>query len=316
MKKKLSLFYFKRLVFTIILPLLFLQSALFSQNMANFSSAFVDIGFGARPLGMGQAFIAVAADADAVIWNPAGIVEVNGFAATVSYAKQFNLIPYSHGAVVYSLTPDFSVGGGIIVSGDDLMQETSVIVSTAKKISLNGHSLNLGIAAKLLNASFGKNNEPDLSVSGEAIGLSLGFGVQFYATESIVMASSLNNLFSTITWNSSTSGKYSEGLPGDWVLGIGLLNYHNFNVDLDFHKSLYKDIEDKFYIGSEYNLAGRLVLRAGAASSLNQSEKMFFSFGGGITHTFQNSFNFCLDAAYILHPLANMFRISLSFNIE
>jgi len=51
------------------------SSSAMTQELANYSATFVDIGFGARPLGMGRAYTALAADANAVVWNPAGMKE-------------------------------------------------------------------------------------------------------------------------------------------------------------------------------------------------------------------------------------------------
>ena len=53
-------------------------SFLFSQNnVATTSAAFLEIGPGARSLGMGSAYVSVANDASAIYWNPAGIVYVS-----------------------------------------------------------------------------------------------------------------------------------------------------------------------------------------------------------------------------------------------
>ena len=52
-------------------------SVLFSQNnVATTSAAFLEIGPGARSLGMGSAYVSVANDASSLYWNPAGIVNV------------------------------------------------------------------------------------------------------------------------------------------------------------------------------------------------------------------------------------------------
>ncbi len=41
------------------------------QDLSNIPSAFVDVGYGARPMGMGGAFVGLADDRNAVVWNPA-----------------------------------------------------------------------------------------------------------------------------------------------------------------------------------------------------------------------------------------------------
>ena len=53
-------------------------SGLFSQNnVATTSAAFLEIGPGARSLGMGSAYVSVANDASSLYWNPAGIINRN-----------------------------------------------------------------------------------------------------------------------------------------------------------------------------------------------------------------------------------------------
>ena len=47
------------------------------NNVATTSAAFLEIGAGARSIGMGSAYVSVADDASSIYWNPAGIVNVN-----------------------------------------------------------------------------------------------------------------------------------------------------------------------------------------------------------------------------------------------
>ena len=58
--------------------LIFISSLINAQsNVATTSAAFLEIGPGARSLGMGSAYVSVADDASSIYWNPAGIVNVN-----------------------------------------------------------------------------------------------------------------------------------------------------------------------------------------------------------------------------------------------
>ncbi|MBI5867741.1 MAG: PorV/PorQ family protein [candidate division Zixibacteria bacterium] len=52
---------------------------------------FLRFGVGARPLGMGNSFVAIADDATAVYWNPAGLVSGNIAEFFVSYANRFGV---------------------------------------------------------------------------------------------------------------------------------------------------------------------------------------------------------------------------------
>lgn len=44
---------------------------------------------GARPLGMGGAFIGLANDVNAVYWNPAGLAQINKYQMTYTYGEHF-----------------------------------------------------------------------------------------------------------------------------------------------------------------------------------------------------------------------------------
>ncbi len=55
-------------------------------NVGTSAAAFLEIGVGARSQALGGAFTALANDASALYWNPAGIVQLNGIGITVNHA--------------------------------------------------------------------------------------------------------------------------------------------------------------------------------------------------------------------------------------
>jgi len=61
------------------------QTARASWNAANF----LKFGIGARAMGMGNSFVAVADDATAVYWNPAGLARIEENQVFMSYAERF-----------------------------------------------------------------------------------------------------------------------------------------------------------------------------------------------------------------------------------
>ncbi len=64
------------LIYGVLFFIVFFHSA-FAQDMIPFASTPEPVGSGARALGMGGAFIAVADDATAASWNPAGLVQLD-----------------------------------------------------------------------------------------------------------------------------------------------------------------------------------------------------------------------------------------------
>lgn len=67
---------------------------------AKYAGEFIATGVGARALGMGGAFVAIANDASAGYWNPAGISHLNYPQLIGMYAERFaKLVNYNYGAV-------------------------------------------------------------------------------------------------------------------------------------------------------------------------------------------------------------------------
>lgn len=116
-------------------------------------AAFNDIITGARPQGMGGAFVAVADDANALYWNPAGLTQLDSAEVTFMHANEFDI------SVGPGLLTDF-VGfvnwpmtfGTIGVSGfqqgnSRVLQERSLVFSYARDV---GRDASLGMNVKYL----------------------------------------------------------------------------------------------------------------------------------------------------------------------
>ncbi len=87
---------------TIGLALLLLIST--DAHAAKFAGSFMADGGGARALGMGSAFVAVADDASATFWNPAGLLDVPGRQLLIMHSERFgDLIDRDFGSYVHPL---------------------------------------------------------------------------------------------------------------------------------------------------------------------------------------------------------------------
>src|SRR5471032_349554 len=74
----------------------------FGQDQVGTSgAAFLKIGPGARPVGMGEAFTGVADDIHAIYWNPAGLGTLKHAEITGMHMQYFQSIQYEFAAFAY-----------------------------------------------------------------------------------------------------------------------------------------------------------------------------------------------------------------------
>src|ERR1700704_5064086 len=76
---------------------LFRAGLLFITFLSPLHAAFQDDGWGARPVGMGGAFTAIADDSNAPLYNPAGLVQVQWNEMSAMYSRLFSGLPLYSG---------------------------------------------------------------------------------------------------------------------------------------------------------------------------------------------------------------------------
>jgi len=74
-------------IILIFLTISFPMSTCFAKGVGTNGANFLKIGVGARPLGMGGAFVAVANDANAIWWNPAGVAGMKRREITLMHSE-------------------------------------------------------------------------------------------------------------------------------------------------------------------------------------------------------------------------------------
>lgn len=103
-------------------------------------AAFLDTGLGARPTGMGGAFSAVADDANAVFYNPAGLAQLTQAEAHFTYTDRFSgLEDVSMGSHHVAYAHPFATGGTLAVTwlgfnARSLYREDTVSCSYARML--------------------------------------------------------------------------------------------------------------------------------------------------------------------------------------
>ena len=161
-------------------------------------AAFNDIGVGARPLGLGGAFVALADDSNAANYNAAGLGYIDKIQVGATTAQRFNgLITYNSINTVIPLGKIGSIGASFSVLAEDseIYQEQTVRVSYGNTLF---KQLAIGANLKVFGISFDETNEFIIDnpyfekTSNSAI--SFDFGVIAKPIQSLSIGVSVENL--------------------------------------------------------------------------------------------------------------------------
>ncbi len=286
-----------------------------AQEISDIPAAFVDVGIGARPMGMAGAVTARSMGAESIFWNPAGLSGVGtSKQLAVTYGDQMGLIPYSALSGAIRVRGDYALGVGLIHSGDEALTETTVLIGISRAVVatpwLSSTHVVAGAAARTRWASFGNNESTEGQVSGSAFGASFDVGLLVPLIESVTAAVRARDLAGSLTWNSSTQGSYEENVPATLTLGLMVDPRETVSLELDLDKSLRQDNPDRLMIGAEVKIFEIASLRGGYVRALPPGELEEYTLGAG-TDIPVGSTAFSVDFAYVFGHLENTMRFSL-----
>jgi|SRR5690554_3573541 len=310
----------KRIIeFSLLLLLIIIPSQAAASNM---QAAFIDDILGARAWGMGGAYRTIVDDASAMIWNPAGLLDIEKrHSIIIEHLELMEFFSYSYLGYAQQLDSGKTLGGGLYYSGDDLMSEIIGYLSLAvdgtdiSELVAEGFIpeglINLGLSGKIFYSSFGANGyDPGLpdylqghNVSGNALGFGLDTGLKVKPTTRDHFSLTFKNLLNRIEWESENTagtalGKYSENLPTGMTVGY-VRKQERLSFALDIAKSLYFDVEDNLHLGLEYQLRNELAVRAGYAQELVTADNQRFTLGAGINLDIMSATAVSVNLAYL-----------------
>jgi len=258
------------------------------------TAAMLDIGLGARALGMGGAHIAVADDAAAVYYNPAGLAFIDGRHITSLYTNQFGAAGYM--GLGYAQR---YVGAGAMKLDASGIDQTDEFANVAGVFGVTDLTLILGAAARAM---------PQLGVGGavkyysQALPANSGRGVTgdigvLFATDSgrFRIGAVCRNALGSLKYDSG----HTDAFDRSFGAGVAVRAMDNLLLAADV---IWKDGMDA-RIGGEFRL-GKFALRAGGGY---RDEKFSFSVGAGFVIPL-----FSIDYAYQTHStLPDSHRLSL-----
>ena len=239
--------------------------------------AFLKISAGARPSGMGSAFVALSNDASAPFWNPAGIAAVTQKQAQFTYTRWFQDVRHQMGSLVFPAGLGH-LGVGLLLTSVDGFERRTIaseeplgtfssqdvlfLINYARRLS---PSLHVGLVGKYLYEKIYVE-----SASGWAVDLGLKYRTPIAGLSA---GASLQNV-------GNTSAVLQQSIDLPLIARAGLvytLLSEKMIVALDY---VFIDQRNHLHIGAELEPLPLLYLRAGYQSNY---QEMAFSTGIGFS---------------------------------
>jgi len=297
----------KRVMVVSLALVMVLSAVAFADGIGAFS-AFKN-GVGARALAMGGAFVAVADDATAMLWNPAGLAQLEDTRLAGMSTDLYGLgITHQFiGAVTTFANLGVGLGwerasiDGQIVDGGGELGGTFTWVEQAIVGSLATNVLDVAMAGANVKYYLADNGLGDAASGfGFDLGLLVSLGDMF-----VIGVNAMDLAGSTLAWDGGTtdviSGLYKAGLAMSLAEDRLILA-----TDVDFDGT---DLGNT-HVGVEFQVIDELALRGGVVLT-NNFQDYYFTIGAGI-----NVAGLYVDAAYILEEtLGNTLVLSAEFSL-
>jgi len=222
-----------------------LLTVAFGAGAVEYAGAFLELGAGPRAVGLGQAQVAVADDAYATAWNPAGLMAIREMDFNAAFTSYFGLVNnkvfnyahvYDRGVLAFSylstwvdeINSTTYTDNRPLLAGDDFSYNASLM--TLSKADRWGDNAAWGVSAKFFGEGF--SERPGAS----GVGLDIGF--QQKISESIQWGMAAQNLVKTsLDWD--TPSKAVELLPTIYTVGVAIRLFPQltWTTDLRFKDS-------------------------------------------------------------------------------
>jgi hypothetical protein len=297
----------KRVMIVSLALLMVLSAVAWADGIGAFS-AFKN-GVGARALAMGGAFVAVANDATAAVWNPAGLASLGDTRLTGMSTDLFGL-GVTHQYI--GATTSFSmIGVGLAWERASIAgQQNDEEGAEGAAFSWVEQSIGASLATNVLDvAMVGANVKyymADNGLGAAASGFGFDLGLLVSLGDMFVIGVNAKDLAgSSLAWDGGAtdtiSGVYTAGLAMKLVDSKLILA-----TDVDFDGASLGDT----HVGVEFKVIDELALRGGVVLT-NDFQDYYFSVGAGI-----NVAGLYVDAAYVLEEnLGNTLVLSAEFSL-
>lgn len=236
------------MIFACLLVVGLAEAAAAADDLAG-TAAFMNIGLGARAMGMGGAFVSIADDATCVYYNPAGLAIQDGRSFTSFYTNQYGQAGYLGFAYAQK-----GFGGGILSLSASDIQGTDEFGNPTESYSLSERALLASAAGTYRGLHIGgtvkyySQSLPDLQGSGVTCDLGLLYEGNQYKIGAVG-----RNLFGQVSYANGSADPFDR----TFVVGASTDVVPRFTLALDY------ETNGTAHVGGEYRL-DMFDLRGGA----------------------------------------------------
>lgn len=267
------------------------QAAAASDDLAG-TAAIMDIGLGARPMGMGGAFVSIADDASCVYYNPAGLALQSTRNVISFYSNQHGQAGYF--GLAYAQK---GIGAGVLNLGSSGIQGTDEYAQPVETLSYEERVLLASVARTYQRLHIGATLKyytqtlPDEHGSG----VTCDVGTLYRAPQYSIGVTA-RNVFGQVSYSNGVRDPFERS----FAVGVSTTVVPNLTLAFDY------ETNGSAHVGGEYTLS-MFALRAGAVLREGQN---WLTAGLGV-----RSGVFRFDYAYQTHEtLDDAHRLSVTIN--
>ncbi len=323
----------KKTIVVLLAFALFSSTPLFAQGTGGVSkrgttaAPFLSIAQGARAVGIGGAFVAIADDPSAMYWNPSGISDLQGFHLMVDHTYWFADIQYNYVGATIDLGSYGALGLNMTASDIGEMNVTTVDQQegTGEVFSVNDLAVGVTYALKLTD-KFAIGFNPKFiyqkiwKMSASAIALDLGVKYQT-PFDGVTLGMSITNFGSKMQMTGSNALVLYDSDPGNTGHNTRIpaeLATEQWDLPLNFRVGLAYDVpmgglgkmkiavdashpSDNFEsvdIGGEYVFDDFVYVRGGMKSLFQKDSEESFTAGLGIRQFVMGNLQLSVDYSY------------------
>lgn len=277
-------------IMTVIFLLVIFILPLFAQRsgkLAQVGMAFLDIPVGSRAAGLGEAYVSVGDDPNAIFWNPAGIALVKSNSLMFNYNAWIADITHISGAFCYKIknlgvfgvsfiSMDYgNITGtriadneeGYIVTGNLTPSEYALGIAFAQRVSSKfSYGIHIKYVHQDLGTSLSGSTEETLHEVQNTLGeVAFDFGTFFYTGfKDLRVAMSVRNFSREIAYREE-----SFAMPLTFSFGMSMNILSLFDIDEKHSLTLAvdalhpRDYPERINFGCEYSLSKMIFIRGG-----------------------------------------------------